>query len=476
MKPDKSEPPGNPFLSQGRTFKDMNPETVADLISATSDITLMLSGDGRIRTATTHSPELAALNVDSWQGEAWTDTVTVESRPKIRDLLNETAEHGSARWRQVNHAVDGGADVPIRYTAYTLPNGYGMIAVGQDQSSLVALQQRLVETQQSVEREYARLRLVETRYRLLFQVTGEPVVIVDASYKIRECNAAAAQVLGESSDRLRGRGLLSKLDTADRAAIETYLEQVRHSVSSTPIAARLSGSDAEVSISAHLFRQNGATHYLIRMPVNDPGAVGEDSDPGLAELIEALPDGFVVTDADHRILSANMAFVELAQMVDAKQIRNEPLYRWLGRSPVDFRVMLKAIGGDGRIRNYPTVLQGELGSRDDVIVSIVRKDIGRDARHAVIVRPVGEAERAGQAEASAPALDRSVEQLADLVGRVPMKDIVRDTTDLIERMCIEAALERTGDNRASAADILGLSRQSLYVKLRRFGMGSGDTD
>jgi transcriptional regulator PpsR len=210
--------------------------------------------------------------------------------------------------------------------------------------------------------------------------------------------------------------------------------------------------------------------------MNDPGAVGEDSDPGLAELIEALPDGFVVTDADHRILSANMAFVELAQMVDAKQIRNEPLYRWLGRSPVDFRVMLKAIGGDGRIRNYPTVLQGELGSRDDVIVSIVRKDIGRDARHAVIVRPVGEAERAGQAEASAPALDRSVEQLADLVGRVPMKDIVRDTTDLIERMCIEAALERTGDNRASAADILGLSRQSLYVKLRRFGMGSGDTD
>jgi len=35
---------------------------------------------------------------------------------------------------------------------------------------------------------------------------------------------------------------------------------------------------------------------------------------------------------------------------------------------------------------------------------------------------------------------------------------------------IEAALELTGDNRASAAEMLGLSRQSLYVKLRRFGM------
>jgi DNA-binding protein Fis len=30
----------------------------------------------------------------------------------------------------------------------------------------------------------------------------------------------------------------------------------------------------------------------------------------------------------------------------------------------------------------------------------------------------------------------------------------------------------TQDNRASAATLLGLSRQSLYVKLRRFGLGN----
>ena len=66
---------------------------------------------------------------------------------------------------------------------------------------------------------------------------------------------------------------------------------------------------------------------------------------------------------------------------------------------------------------------------------------------------------------------RPVEQLTELVGRVPLKDLVRETTDVIERLCIEAALELTGDNRASAAEILGLSRQSLYVKLRRYGLG-----
>ena len=69
------------------------------------------------------------------------------------------------------------------------------------------------------------------------------------------------------------------------------------------------------------------------------------------------------------------------------------------------------------------------------------------------------------------ALPRSVEQLTELIGRVSLKDLVRESTEVIERLAIEAALELTGDNRASAAEMLGLSRQSLYVKLRRYGIG-----
>ena len=52
-----------------------------------------------------------------------------------------------------------------------------------------------------------------------------------------------------------------------------------------------------------------------------------------------------------------------------------------------------------------------------------------------------------------------------------MKDIVSETSDLIEQLCIETALQMTNDNRALAAQFLGLSRQSLYVKLRRYGLG-----
>jgi DNA-binding NtrC family response regulator len=69
------------------------------------------------------------------------------------------------------------------------------------------------------------------------------------------------------------------------------------------------------------------------------------------------------------------------------------------------------------------------------------------------------------------ALPRSLDHLTELIGRVALKDLVREATDVIERLCIEAALKLSGDNRASAAEMLGLSRQSLYVKLRRYGLG-----
>ena len=73
-------------------------------------------------------------------------------------------------------------------------------------------------------------------------------------------------------------------------------------------------------------------------------------------------------------------------------------------------------------------------------------------------------------------MPRSAAELTELVGRMPLKDIVSETTDLIEQLCIETALDMTGDNRASAAQLLGLSRQSLYVKLRRYGMVSAGAD
>ena len=55
------------------------------------------------------------------------------------------------------------------------------MAIGRDVRAAAVLQQKLIEAQIAIERDYAKTRNMETRYRLLFQLYSEPVLIVDAA-------------------------------------------------------------------------------------------------------------------------------------------------------------------------------------------------------------------------------------------------------------------------------------------------------
>jgi DNA-binding NtrC family response regulator len=112
------------------------------------------------------------------------------------------------------------------------------------------------------------------------------------------------------------------------------------------------------------------------------------------------------------------------------------------------------------------VLRNRFGSEEEVEVSAVAASYREDVAYGFSVRNV--ARRLKATQRVREGLPSSPEQLTALVGRVPLRGIVRESIDLIEKLCIEAALEITDDNRASAAQMLGLSRQALYSKLRRF--------
>jgi len=141
----------------------------------------------------------------------------------------------------------------------------------------------------------------------------------------------------------------------------------------------------------------------------------------------------------------------------------------MGQPGINFAVLAANLREYGSVRNFASVLRGEYGLNSEVEISGVSVPNGQPPCFGFMIRSL--APRARPRHRGNGDLPRSVEQLTELVGRVPLKDLVRETTDVIERLCIEAALELTGDNRASAAEMLGLSRQSLYVKLRRYGLG-----
>jgi len=462
------------FHAPRKTLGELDAEAASSVIAAASDIALVLDKDGVIRDLAFGSEELCREDYGKWLGQPWADTVTAESRVKIESLLRDAASKQPARWRHVNHPSSRGQDVPIVYSAVQVGTEGRVVAVGRDLRSVAALQQRLVEAQQSMERDYWRLRHVETRYRLLFQMAKEAVLVVDAStQKVMEANPAAVELLGDTDQRIVGRELGEAFDAASSRTLQDLLASVKVTGSSEDIRVRLRESERQFVASASLFRHETATLFLVRLSPLPAKAgavdVPRSSAALIAQVIDVAPDSFVVTDLDGNVLAANASFVELAQLASEAQARGESLERWLGRPGVDLSVMIANLRQHGTLRLFATTLRGEHGSSVDVEISAVAVPGGEQPCMGFTIRNVGR--RLNPEGQATRALPRSVEQLTELVGRVPLKELVREATDLIERLCIEAALELTGDNRASAAEMLGLSRQSLYVKLRRYGLG-----
>lgn len=465
----KVSPPVKHFKAPKESFEKLDAEAVAALVASAGDIALVLDSKGVIHDLTYGNDDLPRDWADQWIGRSWLDTVTVESRIKVEAMLRDAQAGVTPRWRHVNHPLPRSADIPIQYSVVQIGAEGRMVAIGRDLRPSAALQQRLVEAQQSMERDYARLRHVEMRYRLLFQMTHEAIVIVDANtYKIVEANPAADALLGHAVGGVAGRTLTEALDPADAPALQLLLAGVRATGRADEGQAR-TGFGRELQVTCSLFRQDAASLFLVRLiPLTADRAAATEIQPHHLQVVESMPDGFVVTDAEGRIIDANAAFLDLAQLAAEEQARGQSLERWLGRPGVDLGVLMANLRQHGSVRLYATTFHGEYGAGTEIEVSAGTVPGSGQPCFGFAIRDVG---RRLATETRKKELPRAVEQLTELVGRVPLKDLVRETTDVIERLCIEAALELTGDNRASAAEILGLSRQSLYVKLRRYGLG-----
>jgi transcriptional regulator PpsR len=454
---------------------DIDAPAAASLVAAAADVALIIDAQGIIRDVSIGHGETGLEGSANWVGSHWLETVTSESRPKVLAMLRDATSptRHERLWRQVNHPVSGGADVPVLYATVPIGAQGRVLAVGRDLRAVSTLQQRLVDAQQAMERDYQRLRQTEARYRLLFDSVAEAIVMVDAAtLAVVEANPSAMRLFGDAARRLINKPFLDALEPASRPQAAALLGAVRASGRADDAVVRLPGEAAAVTLSATAFRQEAATLLLVRL-LPTPSGVAQDArnrdEVLLARLVDRAPDAFVVTDPQGRILSVNASFTELIQLPAGEQANGQSLDRWLGRSSVDLNVLLGTLKQHGVVRLFPTTLRAAFGVVLKVEISAVGMLQGDVPCLGFAIRDVER--RLASDSRSARDIPRSPGQLAELVGRMPMRDIVSETTDLIERMCIEAALELTHDNRASAAEMLGLSRQSLYVKLRRYGLG-----
>lgn len=456
-----------PFKRPTHFLSDLDASVAAEILASAADVALLIEG-GVIRDIALGSSDLVEEGYAlAWRDKPWVDTVTADSRRKIEELLSGSGED-RVRWRHVNHPSSSALDVPIKYTAISMGKEGRMLALGRDLRAMSALQQRLVEAHQSLERDYSRLREAEARYKLLFDAVSEPVLIVNtANLVIEEANGAAKHAFDGRDRPLVGAALTELIAGDHRRAVDVMSAQALASGAARTAMIELSSGRSCV-LAASAFREDRASRLIVRL-IDEPSSAGETASRlALLDTLERLPDGLIVVDAELRIRAANLAFKEMVKVAGDTQTVGDQLSDYLGRSPTDLNVLISTLRSHGVMRNFATVLRDRFGGEEAVEVSAVSAPSKDGSVYGLSIRNVSRRLQSGAKMSEQ--LPRSVDQLTELVGRVPLKDIVRESTELIEKLCIEAALEITEHNRASAAEMLGLSRQGLYSKLKRAGI------
>ncbi len=461
------------FQAPKKSLRGLKSDAAAFAMAVSADLALVLNAKGVIEDVSVAKPNLIAAPPDSLIGEPWADTVTPECVDKVKRAIAKAQKSSVSDWHEINYASASDPDAPFRFIVVRLEQerGHKLLALGRDQRRTASLQRRLVFAQQEMEREYAKVRDSQARYRILFQHSEEAVVVTDAhSMRVQELNPAAAHLLKTDPDRVIGKSIAEVFSSKAQGELATLHAMARASGSADVQGLALAKSKRAVDAFAACFNVGRVPRVLLRLTSRSSSEADSD-DPyrtGLSAIMEASPEAIVVTDVSGQVRFANAAFLEMLQVSTTDAVVGRSLSEWIGRPGADYNALETRVREDGSLRFFETLLTSNHGDPLDVEISGVVVPDAEPAGMGFIIRNLGG--RLSSSIALRGALPEAVEQMRELVGRVPLKELVRETTDIIEKMCIEAALELTNDNRASASELLGLSRQSLYVKLRRYDL------
>ncbi len=440
---------------------------------AQPDVTLVLDNDGVINDATLAN-SISNEGVAGWIGRPWFETVHEVGIDRVRRMIEDARSTGISAFGQVNQRFPSGRELPIEYAAARVAGRAGIVAIGKNLQGVAELQSQLIAAQQAREQEYWKLREVETRYRLLFDNSNQAVVIVRAdSLRIAEVNVAATRSLGLA----QGNEMLGDVAPADQDKLRTMLGRVRDHGRAPSILVHVGPNRSPWTVRASLLTAEPGSSFLLqfeplrpRVPAKDSGA------PLLAGLIDRMPDGYVVLDQDGVVRSANRAFLDLTQTAVEASVIGKRLGHWFA-VPGSEASLLAGVQRHRTVHLFPATLEGDLGTEVAVEITAVGDRDVSPTQYGVLMRDVTrrQATVAREADRVPNGLGAALGAVSEGLGSASMPNLVRDTVEAVERHCIAEALERVRGNRSAAAELLGVSRQSLYAKLNRYGL-DGDTE
>jgi transcriptional regulator PpsR len=445
------------------------PELASTIARVASDIALVIDSDGVIRKVAQGANPLAPACAD-WVGRRWVDTVTGETRAKVESMLGEARSGGVARRREVNHPGQAGSDdIPVAWSAIRLGDGGPVVAVGRDLRAVAAIQQRFVDAQQELERDYWRRRQAESRYRLLFQAASDAVLVLDSdTLNVLDANDAALGLLGRVAGGLVGHPLPECVATAARPAMLDLLASARATGRAGEVRLRSLGAEGAVDVSATPFRTPDGQHLLVRARRDVNASADVDTPTAVAAFVEQTPDAVVITDSSGRIQFANRAFVASVGQGDETQLSGRLLPELLGDTGGQWHALLARTRIQGIVSRATLEMRAAGSAPATVDVTTALMAEGEQERVGFTLRPA-----TGSLRSTPQPADEWLQGMAELtklVGRIPLPELLSEVGHLAEKHLIESAVMRAGGLAPVAAEMLGLTAEGLQLRLRRHGL------
>ena len=468
---------GNSYWTSG-AVPLIEPEFLGSIISAASDIALVVSAEGIILSVLVNSNDDSFGNLAHWEGRGLVEFLTSESVEKFEAAHSAFLAGGTiSRPVELNHSDNAVWHYPVRYSFHRFGQEDCALMLGRDLQQIAETQQQLVQAQIAIEQGYEARREFDARYRVMLGQVEDAVVFVEVSSgRIDEANENAAALLGLKTDALRGANFGVLFSDRSGAELTESLVTATLADETQQIVVQAARTGRTLHVSPTLFRAGGQRVIMCLLtPERDVSAgVADEGDIRAGRLFRESSDAMLFVSGAGDILGTNDAFIDLIGATRKSDVTGSNLADVLARGQIDLGLMLGNAGTPGQMRVYATRLVNRLGGKVGVEVSITRLE-GADAPlFGLVMRDVNRLEPVREKRGDGQSLPETGQKVVELVGSATLKEIVAETTDVVEKLCIETAVTLTRNNRVAAAEMLGLSRQSLYVKLRKFGLLSRD--